>query len=153
MHAGIIEHLLLKHSNHSLLSGIASDLLGMESRAIELATLLEKPSKSTPRIYKRSLEAMSAVIRGDIRASRSRVPVLTAEGLVEVCRRAIAQVVDEIVRYFHLSSARLTSLMMAMPTGKAYVPLCAVWCAKVVKHFYRLSALHHPHAPHALTKM
>jgi hypothetical protein len=71
---GILERLNVVRKDYSLLESIAEDLLSVESRCTELATLLEKGNTTSSKFFKfnLNLKSISNIIKIYIRNSKSQ---------------------------------------------------------------------------------
>ncbi|RYH28830.1 hypothetical protein EON65_10645, partial [archaeon] len=120
---GTIERLHLLKKDTNTLEIIADLLLSVESRVIELSTLLEKGNNKNAKFskYNNNLGALSYDIRHEIKLIKSQqgVSVLSKELLVQIFERCIAQGVGELVSYFHLSLPRLATLLIHSPEDSA----------------------------------
>eukprot|EP01031_Cornospumella_fuschlensis_P034710 gene34710-42031_t len=134
---GIIERLYLLKKDSNTLEIIADSLLSVESRVIELSTLLEKGNNKNGKFakYNNNLGALSYDIRHEIKLIKSQqgVSVLTKELLVNIFERCISQAVGVLVSYFHLSPPRLATLLVHSPeesTATTAASMPVIWTYK-----------------------
>lgn len=129
---GAIEHLYKVRRNASLLGDIADALLSIESRAIELSTLLEKGNNKNMKFAKfnSNLGAIASIIRADIKACKKTTPILNKSLLVPIFQRAVSQAIADVQSHFHLSSGRMSTLLLTITPEELSVdltPLPIVW--------------------------
>jgi hypothetical protein len=113
---GVIEKVNTLHEDSDALQSIAEHILQVESRCIELATLLEKGSLSNEHFVKFNvhLKAHSHIIRHFIRAMKTQhhhLSALDKDSLVHIFRMSLAHAVRDVQQYFRLSNSRLAKLV------------------------------------------
>ena len=134
---GIIEKLNSLRKDVKLLEQIAEQLLQVESRCTELATLLEKGHQNSNYSakflkYDANLKALSHLIRSQIRALKlqDNISAIQQDILIRIFQHALQQVMIDIQGYFHLSLNRIShiedSQLLLTPTNEIQ-PLKMMW--------------------------
>lgn len=113
---GILERLNAIKKNTELLENIADDLLSIESRCTELATLLEKERTNNSNKftnYNRNLKSLSNIIRPYIRSSKATqyLSALDVPGLIRIFEQSIIHAAAEVQVYFHIPDSRMTGTL------------------------------------------
>lgn len=111
---GIIIKIEELYYNKSLLESMALELLGVEPRCIELATLLEKNNKIKTSKFERNLKAFSFLIKNQIRfiKTEKNLTVLDTVELIKIFEIVLLQVISDIKNFFHISLHKLFFLKL-----------------------------------------
>lgn len=126
---GILEFVCTMRQNTKLLQEIAKDLLLIESRYLELATLLEKvgteSNANQPMTnvasFRKNLKPFSSYISNEIRAipQLQNLSALNISLLVELLQNSLSRATEETMIYFHIGRSELKMLIENQTTSSA----------------------------------
>lgn len=93
---------------------MALELLGIEPRCIELATLLEKSNKLKTSKFDRNLKAFSFLIKNQIRfiKTEKNLTVLDTVELIKIFETVLLQIISDTKNFFHISLHKLFFLKL-----------------------------------------